>query len=140
MFLAYVNLDGEERLAGFFPVVHLLAKGAKLRGWWRGHRIVVLPDYQGLGIGNRMVEIGAEQLWKREGKRYSVVTSHPAIVMHCRRHPEMWKCIEGPSMKSPRGDLRTAGAKRYRTSAGRLTTSWAYVPTELREQRLSSRG
>lgn len=132
VFLAYVTLDGEERLGGFFSVLPLLSRGSKRRGWWRGHRTVVLPDYQGLGIGNRMVEIGAEALWRREGKRYSAVTSHPGIVAHRLRHPAMWRCVQGPSMKSPRGDLRTAYSKRYRTSAGRLTSSWVYLPEELR--------
>jgi ABC-type lipoprotein export system ATPase subunit/GNAT superfamily N-acetyltransferase len=128
VFLAYVTLDDEERLAGFFSILPLLARGRKARGWWRGHRTVVLPDYQGLGIGNRMVEIGAEALWTREGKRYSAVTSSPAIVSHRRRHPEMWRCVQGPSMKGPRSDPGAYGA----TSAGRLTTSWEYLPEELR--------
>jgi GNAT superfamily N-acetyltransferase len=128
VFLAYVTLDGEERLAGFFSILPLLSRGPKRRGWWRGHRTVVLPDYQGLGIGNRMVEIGAEQLWRREGKRYAAVTSSPAIVHHRRRRPDVWTCTERPSMKSPRSDPGPYG----RTSAGRLTTSWVYVPEELR--------
>ncbi len=135
IWLAYVTLDGIERLAGFVSIVPLVGsiktpQGRRpRRGWWRGHRIVVLPDYQGLGIGSRMVELVAEELWRREGKRYSVVTSAPGIVYHAQRHPEMWRCIRRPSMLGPRSDQTQGG----RTSAGRLTTSWAYIPQELRE-------
>ncbi len=134
VFLAYVTLDDVERLAGFFAILPLVASKTShgrmpRRGWWRGHREVVLPDYQGLGIGSRMMEVTAEQLWRREGKRYSVVLSAPGLVHHFQRHPEMWRCIRRPSMVGPRSDQTQGG----RTSAGRLTTSWAYIPQELRE-------
>lgn len=127
VFLAYVDLLGQERLAGFFSILPAMG----MKGWRRGHRTVVLPDFQGLGIGNAMVEATAEQLWEREGLRYRAVTSSPALIHHRLRHPEMWRLVRGPSMVPP-----SANRKMYvRTSAGRLTTVWEYIPKSLRRSR-----
>lgn len=128
VFLAYVELDGDERLAGFFSLLPV----AGHRGWWRGHRTVVLPDMQGLGIGNRMIEHVAEELWTRERKRFRATTSAPGIVAHRRRHPQMWRLASGPGMKAPTGRTSTLSRRPAKTSAGRLTTTWVYLPTELR--------
>ena len=46
-----------------------------LKNAWRGHRCVVLADYQGLGIGNRLSEWAGETLLK-EGKRYFSKTAN----------------------------------------------------------------
>lgn len=131
VFLTYVRLgDDELRLAGFFALLPV----AGHKGWWRGHRTVVLPDFQGIGIGNRMVEVIAEQLWQGERKRFRSTTSAPGLVAHRRRHSKLWRLAEGPKMKPPAG--RTSGlsskSKRLATSAGRLTTNWVYLPEELR--------
>jgi ABC-type polar amino acid transport system ATPase subunit/GNAT superfamily N-acetyltransferase len=128
VFLAYVELDGEERLAGFFSVLPRLLSRGSTKDWLQGHRIVVLPDMQGLGIGNRMVEAAAEQLWVQERVRYVETSSAPGFIQHRRRHPAMWRLERGPSMKAP----SQSRSRAVRTSAGRLTTTWVYVPEALR--------
>lgn len=133
VFLAFVTMgDDERRLAGFFSIL----PSAGHRGWWRGHRTVVLPDFQGVGIGNRMIETVAEQLWRREHKRFRAVTSAPGIVFHRRHHPEMWRLARKPSMAMPTGRTSTINGGKpghlMVTSAGRLSTSWVYLPEELR--------
>lgn len=126
VFLAYAELDGDEQLVGFFSLLPV----AGHRGWWRGHRTVVLPDYQGLGIGNVMIEATAEQLWRRERKRFRATTSAPSLIAHRRRHPDMWRLAMAPKMKAAVG--KTSTIKGMSSSAGRLTTTWVYVPEELR--------
>lgn len=128
--LAYVELDGVERLAGFFSMIPRLMHRGSDKSWLRGHRTVVLPDYQGLGIGNRMVELGAEQLWQQKRIRYSATTAAPALIAHRRQHPEMWQLSEGPSMKGP----SVSRSRKIITSAGRLTTTWIYLPEEMRRR------
>ena len=49
-----------------------------LRNAWRGHRTVVLPDYQGLGIGVRLSDFVAA-LHLKQGLRYFSRTSHPLM-------------------------------------------------------------
>jgi energy-coupling factor transporter ATP-binding protein EcfA2 len=45
---------------------------------WREHRTVVLPDYQGLGLGVRISDSVA-QMFKNDGCRYFSKTSHPRM-------------------------------------------------------------
>lgn len=86
-------------------------------------RIVTLPDYQGMGIGMRVVAAVAS-LHKEEGLRISVTSSHPALIRHCRHSP-LWKAV----------NVRTAGASprgrfaNYRSSAGRAVVSFEYAGT-----------
>lgn len=131
VFTAYVTLgDDQPRLCGFFSILPMMGRA----GWRRGHRTVILPDFQGLGIGNTMIETVAEQLWEKEHLRFGAVTSAPGIVKHRLRHPEMWRLVSGPSQKPVTGATGQRNKKggRVVTSAGRLSTSWAYIPTKLR--------
>lgn len=131
VFLGYVTLDeGEERLAAFLALLPV----AGHKGWWRSHRTVVLPDMQGLGIGNRFQEEIAEQLWVKEHKRFRVVTSAPGMVHYCRKRPEKWRLAMAPGMKPLPGKTTGLGkGKGPKTSSGRLTTTWVYLPTSLRK-------
>lgn len=131
VFLAFVEMDGEEYLVGFFSILPAMG----MKGWRRGHRTVVLPDFQGLGIGNRMIEETAEYLWQKEGLRFRATTAAPSLIAHRRRYPEMWRLESGPMMRMPSGNK-----KQYiKTSSGRLSTSWSYVPQELRDSPRSKR-
>lgn len=132
IFLGYVTLDDdEERLAAFMALMPC----AGHRGWWRAHRLVVLPDFQGLGIGNRFQEAIAEQLWTGERKRYRVTSSAPGLIHHARKHPDVWRLAMAPRMKPVAGatsGLKKSG-KKVQTSAGRLTSTLVYLPTALRK-------
>jgi GNAT superfamily N-acetyltransferase len=56
---------------------------------WRGHRTVVLPDYQGLGIGVRLSDWVAQKCVDR-GRRYFSKTAHPRMGEYRSRSP-LWK-------------------------------------------------
>lgn len=56
---------------------------------WREHRTVVLPDYQGLGIGVKMSDAVAE-LFLKNGKRYFSKTAHPRMGEY-RNNSPLWK-------------------------------------------------
>jgi ABC-type molybdenum transport system ATPase subunit/photorepair protein PhrA len=90
-------------------------------GWWREHRTVCLPDFQGVGIGNAMSEYVAS-LFVALGKEYRSTTSHPAMIRHRIRSP-LWLCIRAPSLVS--------GSSRHRTGAtsavSRMTCGFSYV-------------
>lgn len=51
-----------------------------------GHRLVVLPDYQGLGIGGRLDDWIGQYLWERK-LRYRNVVAHPAMVAYYSQSP-----------------------------------------------------
>lgn len=92
-------------------------------GWkdfWRIARIVCLPDYQGVGIGTRVME-GVASLYRRDGKRVSIVASNPAVVRHCERSP-LWSLM---AVKKTGNMKHTAGERAV--SAGRAVVSFEYV-------------
>lgn len=60
-----------------------------IKNAWRGHRTVILPDFQGLGIGVRFSDaIG--QIHIEEGHRYFSRTAHPRMGFY-REHSDLWK-------------------------------------------------
>jgi GNAT superfamily N-acetyltransferase len=56
---------------------------------WRGHRTVVLPSYQGMGIGVRFSDAIA-QIHLDEGHRYFSRTSHDRMGLYREKSP-LWK-------------------------------------------------
>lgn len=56
--------------------------------------MVVLPDWQGLGIGTRMEESLAE-FYCAKGYRFRALTAHPGLVKHYLRSPR-WLCDRRP--------------------------------------------
>ena len=80
-------------------------------------RIVVLPDFQGIGVGMNVVEAVAD-LHREEGYRVNMTASHPAVVGHCRRSPR-WRTV----------GVKKSGSTRignYRGSLGRAVVSFEY--------------
>lgn len=66
------------------PMPHGSIKSA-----WREHRTVVLPDFQGLGIGVRLGDWMGERR-KKMGCRYYSRTSHPRMGAY-RENSKLWK-------------------------------------------------
>jgi ABC-type lipoprotein export system ATPase subunit len=93
------------RPAAFASCLHQTCRGG---GYWREHRTVCLPDYQGVGIGNALSEfVGALML--ATGKRYFSTTANPAMIQHRSRSPA-WRLARKPRLASPN---RGEGAKGY---------------------------
>lgn len=112
-------------VAAATPVVFLAMLPLQARrGRWRISRVVTLPDYQGLGLGTRMMEAVAA-LYLAAGQRVNITASHPAVLGHCLRSPR-WRLVQRMPMGAGRGFL--AGG-RYRTSQGRAVASFEFVPT-----------
>lgn len=88
------------------------------------HRLVVLPDYQGLGVGGALLNSVA----KRESRAMpvSIVTSHPALI-RALAHSARWRCTRVQKCGKPqRGLLKRTGRKVG--SIGRITASFKYMP------------
>ncbi len=89
---------------------------------WRISRIVVLPDYQGVGIGTAVMETVAQ--WHRDqGHRINATASHRAIVSHWRRSPR-WRVI---GVRRSGSDSARGFLANYRGSTGRAVVSAEYV-------------
>jgi energy-coupling factor transporter ATP-binding protein EcfA2 len=92
----------------------------------REHRSVVLPDYQGLGIGHRLSTFCAS-IFKGVGRRAFATASHP-VVIRARSASPHWK-RKRLGMSSPTGAggaFRRKGTYRA-TSAARITAGFEYV-------------
>ena len=75
MYLAYWG----EILVGFASVIPIPC--GTLKYGYRQHRLVVLPDFQGLGIGTRLNQFLAE-LYLSKGYKYFIRTTHIRIGNH----------------------------------------------------------
>ena len=77
---------------------------------WRGHRTVVLPEFQGMGIGTLLSDTIAEYIVST-GARFFSKTAHPAFGMH-RNNSENWK----PTSKN--GIIRKDYKSKRKTKEG----------------------
>ncbi len=102
-------------------------QGATEQGIKQISRIVVLPDYQGIGIGSRLLD-GVAGILRAENWRVAITTSHPGMIAHLARSPA-WKvtacdAVSGKRWtvgKAVRTGKRKAG--QIRSSLGRTRVS-----------------
>jgi hypothetical protein len=94
----------------------------KVRNLWQITRIVVSPDFQGLGLASiAMDAIGA--VYTAKDKVLNIVTSHPAFLRSLNKS-QSWKMIRKPSrIIKANQSIVPGGAK----SGGRLTATFQYV-------------
>ncbi len=86
-------------------------------------RTVTLPDYQGLGIGTRLMERVCEHESGR-GFRMTITTSHPAMIAYCKSSPR-WRTIR--VKKTGNRPPRKFDGKSMTASLGRSVVSFEFV-------------
>ena len=91
--------------------------GKSAQPTWREHRTVVLPDYQGVGIGNT-ISATLASAYRALGKKVVSTTTHPAMIAHRRRSP-LWRLARAPNLAAT-GDI-------VQHAEGRLTAGFEYV-------------
>jgi GNAT superfamily N-acetyltransferase len=74
----------------------------KTRNVKQGHRLVVRPDYQGLGLGGRFDDWLGQWLYERE-YRYHNTVAHPAMIAYYSKSPRWKRLGIGPSGPKPPG-------------------------------------
>jgi ABC-type lipoprotein export system ATPase subunit len=113
------DVDGQP--AAFVAVLHSVGR----RSFWREHRAVCLPDFQGVGIGNALSEFVAG-MYVCKGKGYRSTTSHPGMIGH-RSRSANWKCVRAPSLSNPCFKEAARATYGSRRGTDRLTASFEYV-------------
>jgi GNAT superfamily N-acetyltransferase len=68
---------------------------------WKLHRLVVLPDYQGLGLGAHTFPGALGSIVRALGDRMRVTTSHPALIRAWARAGD-WRMTKAPGFESPK--------------------------------------
>jgi len=110
------TIDGQP--AAFCAVIHF--PHGKIKNFKKEHRTVVLPDFQGIGLGSKLSEMVARH-YTNGGYRFISSTSHPAVTGH-RAKSANWKMTSGPRRVSP-----SAGILKGTTSTKRLIASFEFM-------------
>lgn len=118
VFIALVN--GE--IAAFCSV--LAFPHPRVKNVYRVHRLVVLPDYQGVGVGLELQRNVADYYVCELGYRLTLTTSNPAMV-HGLKKQRNWVCT-----RIGRASNIGHSAIVRNVSANRITTSWEYKKIE----------
>lgn len=94
----------------------------------REHRLVCLPDYQGIGIGAALSDYIAS-MWRGLGFRYRSITSHPGVIATRYRSP-LWRMVTAPGLQGmafPEGCLYASRRRR----PTRLRAAFEFVGTPM---------
>lgn len=115
---------------GFVAILHF--PHPKARNIKREHRVVCLPDYQGVGVGNALSAY-AGAMCKAMGFRYQSQTSHPAMI-RSRAKSTKWRMIAKPNNKTK--VMVSGGADQWQGKtklSTRLRATFEYVGPALDE-------
>lgn len=99
------------------------------KGWKRIHRLVVLPDYQGIGIGTKFInEVAKEYI--RNNMNVNLTTTTPALV-HALAKDRHWALIRKGRTKGRYNDFlkkHPSGSEErtYAESSNRVTYSFNF--------------
>lgn len=96
----------------------------KLKNARRIARIVILPDYQGIGLGAHLMNTVASA-YVADGKSMYITTSHPAVITGLNNN-RLWAMVRKPSRVQPQGKSSTVG-RDLTSSRGRVTASFKYI-------------
>lgn len=110
--------DSPVAFTSYMHFPHATARNIK-----REYRTVVLPDYQGVGIGNRLSEWLGGYL-RAGGWRFRSVSSHPAMIRH-RSRSTLWR-----RDSFGHNTAQSASGKKLgwtASSSGRMSATFEYV-------------
>jgi GNAT superfamily N-acetyltransferase len=112
----YLGLLNDKPVA-FLAVIHF--PHPKRKNLKKVHRLVVLPDYQGFGIGLNFLNFIAD-FYKNKNYAFGITTSQPAL-NHALKKSDKWVLIRyGRMVNQNKLSLNRSN------SNNRLTASWFY--------------
>lgn len=118
VWLLYINYN-LAGLCSFLPFPH-----PKVKNFYTVHRLVILPDYQGLGLGIKFVSELAYYYTTSKDKRVILTTSHPVMIYGLNNHSS-WLLTRKGRVSLGSGKMQNKKIKDS-TSSNRITTSWEY--------------
>jgi len=92
----------------------------KIKNFKRIHRLVVRPDYQGIGVGGRLLDTVAGMY---PNSRVRIITSSPAL-LHGLQKNKKWVMVDAPKRKM-KGQTQY-GHLHLSSSAKRLTATFEF--------------
>jgi GNAT superfamily N-acetyltransferase len=94
--------------------------------YYRVSRLVVLPEYQGIGVGKRLLNFIAELYSSQTKMPFYILTSNPQII---RENMENWKITRYGHASKGKNDSRINNEIRGSLSRKRITVSLQYTRT-----------
>lgn len=102
-----------------------------MKGVKRVHRLVTLPEYQGIGIGTHFIDFVAG-LYKAEGLKFNLITTTPALRFALEKSGR-WFLRRSGYVQKP-GNIKHLSEERYKIghivksfSCDRITYSFDYI-------------
>jgi GNAT superfamily N-acetyltransferase len=93
--------------------------------YYRVSRLVVLPDYQGIGVGKRLLIFIAELYTSQTRMPFYTLTSNAQII---RGNMENWKITRFGRASRGKDNTRINNEIRHILSRNRITVSMQYHP------------
>jgi GNAT superfamily N-acetyltransferase len=111
----------QEKPIAFIAVVliHMRAR------YYRVTRLVVLPDYQGIGVGKRLLNFVGDLYVSQTKVPFYILTSNPQII---RGNMGNWKVTRFGHASRGKGNTRINSEIRGSLSRKRITVSLKYFP------------
>ena len=110
----------EDKPVCFFATLHFPHN--KVKNFKKGHRLVVLPDYQGLGIGH-LFSTEIAKLYKDKGYRF-IITSSTKSLFKQRQNDKRWIITRHGRV----GDVNNkTGVLKGTLSNSKFTYSYEYI-------------
>ena len=129
-------LNGEALVCHTGVIQAAMKKGVK-----RVHRLVTLPEYQGIGLGTHFIDFIAG-LYKADGLKFNLITTTPALRFALEKSGR-WFLRRSGYVQKP-GNIKHLSEDRYKIghivksfSCDRITYSFDYIgePTISAEQK-----
>ena len=117
-YAAYYN----QKPVAFIAVVHTKMQA----NYFRVSRLVVLPDYQGIGLGKRLLNFIAELYTSQINLPFYLVTSNPQLV---RGNLGGWRVKRVGHGTAGSEDTRINSELSKSNSKRRLSVTLQYIPT-----------
>jgi len=119
----------ENNAVGFCAVASQIGQ----RNYRRISRLVVLPEYQGMGIGSAFLAAVA-RYYRSQGQRVGITTSHPAMIAHLCRSPQ-WRLRSLRKYGSRGGGHNLP---QYKGSFGRAVMSFEFIAAASTQHRCAA--
>jgi ABC-type lipoprotein export system ATPase subunit/GNAT superfamily N-acetyltransferase len=119
----YVLLMNDKPVA--FMAILPFPHGSIKRGF-RISRVVVLPDYQGLGIGFQVINYFGK-LYKACDKTLYIKTSNPALFGAMKKHTDEWKLAGETAVKLTDAELASRRGVNDQGFRNAITKSYKFI-------------
>ena len=109
------------------PIAFIAVASIRMRAkYYRVSRLVVLPDYQGIGVGKHLLNFIAELYTSQTKMPFYILTSNPQII---RGGLKNWKIARYGHASKGKGNSKINNGLRGTLSRNRITVSLQYLLT-----------